>query len=44
MMHVHFVELNVNHYYIYFEAAVKQLIFVVKSRSGGSRKRWKTDL
>ena len=40
-MPVHFVELNVKHYYIYFGAAVTQLIFGVKLRSGGSRKRGK---
>ena len=37
-MPVHFVVLNVNHYNIYFGAAVMQLIFGVKLRSGGSRK------
>ena len=36
---VHFAELNVNHYYIYFRAAVMQLIFEVKLKSGASRKR-----
>ena len=39
LMPVHFLELNVNHYYIYFRAAIMQLIFGVKLRSGGSRKR-----
>ena len=48
LMPVHFVELNVKHYYIYFGVAVTQLIFGVKLRSGGSRKRgefwvWKKD-
>ena len=40
-MPVHFVELNVNHYNIYFGAAITQLNFGVKLRSGGSQKRGK---
>ena len=40
-MHVYFVELNVNHYYSYLAAAVTQLSFGVKSRSGVHRGKYK---